>query len=45
MGRTRVYQLPDPTTVTLCFCSCAPRVAMVRGVVDIGRCGLEWAVT
>ena len=27
--RVLPYQLPEPTTVTLCFFSCAPRVAML----------------
>ena len=30
---TEAHQLPDPTIVTLCFCSWAPKVAMVLGEV------------
>ena len=31
MELAEAHQLPDPTIVTLCFCSWAPRVAMVLG--------------
>ena len=33
MELAEAHQLPDPTIVTLCFCSWAPRVAMVFGQV------------
>ena len=33
MELAEAHQLPDPTIVTLCFCSWAPRVAMVPGEV------------
>ena len=31
MEVVEAHQLPDPTTVTLCFCSWAPRVAIFLG--------------
>ena len=30
------HQLPDPTTVTLCFCSCEPRVAIFLATDRLG---------
>ena len=41
MELAEAHQLPDPTIVTLCFCSWAPRVAMVLGGVwnESLRCG------
>ena len=29
------YQLPEPTTVTLCLCSCGPKVAIALRLEDL----------
>ena len=46
MELTEAHQLPDPTIVTLCFCSWAPRVAMFLGEVwnERLRCARRGAV-